>query len=116
MVRFWVSYGVAVVCLWRLAPAGRQRFNVLGALNAVTHEIITVTNQTHSNAQNVCELLFKIATRYIDVPITIVLDNARYQQCELVRKLAKQLHIELLYLPSDSPQLNLIARFWKFVK
>jgi hypothetical protein len=28
------------------APSGRQRFNVLGALNAVTHEMITVTNDT----------------------------------------------------------------------
>ncbi|OIO97535.1 MAG: hypothetical protein AUK03_02355 [Anaerolineae bacterium CG2_30_64_16] len=28
------------------APAGRQRFNVLGALNALTHELITVTNDT----------------------------------------------------------------------
>jgi len=26
------------------APSGRQRFNVLGALHAVTHELITVTN------------------------------------------------------------------------
>ncbi len=26
------------------APSGRKRFNVLGALNAVTHELITVTN------------------------------------------------------------------------
>lgn len=82
----------------------------------MTHEIITVTNQTYINAQSVCELLYKIATMYIDVPITIVLDNARYQKCEMVINLAKQLNIELLYLPSYSPQLNLIERFWKFVK
>ena len=25
-------------------PSGRQRFNVLGALHAITHEIVTVTN------------------------------------------------------------------------
>ena len=26
------------------SPSGRQRFNVLGALNAITHDLITVTN------------------------------------------------------------------------
>ena len=31
-----------------------ERFNVLGALNAVTHELITVTNDTYINAQSVC--------------------------------------------------------------
>ena len=98
------------------SPAGRKRLNVLGALNAITNEIITVTNQTYINAQSICELLLKISKKYIDVPITIVLDNARYQKCEIVRNLANELNIELLYLPSYSPQLNLIERFWKFVK
>jgi hypothetical protein len=32
---------------WIKAPSGRQRFNVLGALNAITHEVITVTNLTY---------------------------------------------------------------------
>ena len=115
-------YGAFLGYLWCFcrifiaSPAGRKRFNVLGALNAVTNEIITVTNQTYINAQSVCELLVKIASMYIDVPITIVLDNARYQKCNMVRNLAEQLNIELLYLPSYSPQLNLIERFWKFVK
>ena len=98
------------------SPSGRKRLNVLGALNAVTNEIITVTNQTYINAQSVCELLVKISKMGIDTPITIVLDNARYQKCEIVRNLADELNIELLYLPSYSPQLNLIERFWKFVK
>jgi transposase len=45
-----------------------------------------------------------------------VLDNARYQKCDLVRSLAGSLGITLLYLPSYSPNLNLIERLWKFVK
>jgi transposase len=50
------------------------------------------------------------------VLITIVLDNARYQRCQLVQNLAQSLGIELLFLPPYSPNLNLIERFWKFVK
>ena len=50
------------------------------------------------------------------MPITLVLDNARYQKCKIVTALASQLNIELLFLPAYSPNLNLIERLWKFVK
>jgi transposase len=106
-------------CFTRLfikAPSGRKRFNVLGALNVVTHELITVTNDTYINAQSFCNLLWCIARLNIGVSITLVLDNARYQKCKIVWELAKSLNIELLYLPPYSPNLNLIERLWKFVK
>lgn len=98
------------------AASGRQRYNVLGALNAVTHELITEINITYINAESVCSLLRKIASAGGVLPITLVLDNARYQKCQLVTNLAKELGIELLYLPSYSPNLNLIERLWKFMK
>jgi transposase len=98
------------------APAGRQRFNVLGALDAITHELVLVTNDTYINAHSVCQLLQKLAALRLEVPITLVLDNARYQKCQLVWALAEALNIELLYLPAYSPNLNLIERLWKFVK
>lgn len=96
-------------------PSGRQRFNVLGALNAITHEIITVTNTTYITATEVGELLEQLATNATK-PVTIVLDNARYQRCALVTQLAEDLGIELLFLPAYSPNLNLIERLWKFAK
>jgi len=34
----------------------------LGALNAITHELITVTNDTYINAESLCELLQKRPT------------------------------------------------------
>lgn len=98
------------------APAGRRRFNVLGALNAITHELVLITNDTYINAESVCELLRKIALMNIGLPITLVLDNARYQKCKIVAALASNLNIELLFLPAYSPNLNLIERLWKFVK
>lgn len=108
--------------LWSLcrltvrAPAGRQRFNVLAALDAISHELVTVSNDSYINANSVCELLSKLRQRYPEQVITLVLDNARYQKCQLIFELAKQLDIELLYLPPYSPNLNLIERLWKFVK
>lgn len=108
--------------LWSLtrvfipAPAGRQRLNVLGALNAITHELIMVTNATYITAESVCELLHKLAALHLGVPITIFLDNARYQKCALVKATAASLQIELCFIPAYSPNLNLIERLWKFVK
>ena len=49
-------------------------------------------------------------------PVALVLDNGRYQRNALVIELAKELGIELLFLPSYSPNLNLIERQWRFVK
>lgn len=108
-----------VWCFVRLfvrAASGRQRYNVLGALNAVTHELITYANTTYITAESVCTLLRTIAAGGLSIPITLVMDNARYQRCALVQNLAKELGIELLFLPSYSPNLNLIERLWKFVK
>ena len=108
-----------VWCLVRLlvpGPSGRQRHNVLAALNAVTHEVVRVANHAYINAESVCQLLERLAALAPPGPLTVVLDNARYQRCALVQSLAQALGIELLFLPSYSPNLNLIERLWRFVK
>ena len=48
-----------VWCFERLfvkAPSGRQRVNVLAALNAITHAVLTVQHLTYITAETVCEL------------------------------------------------------------
>jgi transposase len=115
-------FGTFLCCLWSFtriyvrAASGRQRFNVLGAWNAVTRELIAVTNTTVVNTETMCELLRKIAAAGLTGPITLVLDNARYQRNAVVQGLALELGITLLFLPSYSPNLNLIERLWKFIK
>jgi len=104
------------VRLWVRAASGRQRFNVLGAWNAVTRQLTYVTNTTVVNTDTMCELLRKIAAQNLIGPITVVLDNARYQRNAVVQALAADFGITLLYLPSYSPNLNLIERLWKFIK
>lgn len=112
----FLGYLWSTVRLFLKAPSGRQRLNVLGALNAVTHELITIINDAYINSQSVCDLLWKIADLNLQTPVTLVLDNARYQRARIVQQLAAQLQIELLFLPAYSPNLNLIERLWKFVK
>ena len=82
----------------------------------MTRQLVTVTNTTVVNTVTMCELLRKIAGLGLSGPITLVLDHARYQRNAVVEALAKELGIKLLFLPSYSPNLNLIERLWKFIK
>lgn len=96
--------------------SGRQRYNVLGAINFVTKKVHTVTNDTYITATEICQMLRLVASEYPGKKIHIVLDNARYQKCDMVSLLAKELSIDLVFLPPYSPNLNLIERLWKFTK
>lgn len=115
-------FGTFLCCLWSIArvflraASGRQRFNVLGAWNAVTRELIAVTNTTVVNTGTMCELLRRIAAQKLAGPVALVLDNARYQRNKAVTALAAELGIRLMFLPSYSPNLNLIERLWGFAK
>ena len=97
-------------------PSGRQRYNILAAYNAITGTMATVTNTTYINSASVLELLSKLRQLHPGRPIKVILDNASYQKNYLVRWHAAILDIELVFLPSYSPNLNLIERYWKFVK
>jgi transposase len=96
--------------------SGRRRYNVLGALNFVTKKVTTVSNDAYITAAEICDLLRKVAAEYAGTPICMILDNARYQKCIVVAELAKQLGIQLVFIPPYSPNLNLIERLWKHVK
>jgi transposase len=114
--------GAFLCCVWCWArllirgASGRQRYSVLGAWNAVTQELVSITTDATVSAETMCALLVKIAALGLQGPITLVLDNARYQHCARVMNLAQSLKIHLEFLPSYSPNLNLIERLWKFVK
>ena len=115
-------FGTYLCCLWSIlrvfvrAASGRQRFNVLGAWNAVTRRLLAVTNTTVVNTDTMCQLLRRIAAEGLAGPVTLVLDNARYQRNKVVQGLAAELGIRLLFLPSYSPNLNLIERLWGFAR
>ena len=114
--------GAFLAILWSFqrlfvkTSSGRKRLNILGALNAVTHEMITVVNDAYINAWSVVDLMRKIREKTPTGKVILVLDNARYQACYIVRSAACMMHIELLYLPPYSPNLNLIERVWKFIR
>ena len=112
------SFLCRVWCLVRLfvrGASGRRRYNVLGAWNAVTRQLIRVANDTRVSSDTMAELRARIAGQ-VSGAVTLVPDNARYQRCAAVMAEAVRLKIALLFLPSYSPNLNLIERLWKFAK
>jgi transposase len=98
------------------ATPGRDRYNVLGALNAVTHELVHIATAENISFNFVEPLLIALREKHPDKPIHVVLDNARYQHNAAVRGVAEAYNIQMDYLPAYSPNLNLIERMWKFLR
>jgi len=76
----------------------------------------TITNRSYIKAWSVVALINKLREIHPGEKISIILDNARYQRCHLVQSAANMYNIDLIYLPTYSPNLNLIERCWKYVK
>ena len=109
--RIWGKFRV-----WVKTGSGRKRFNVLGALNFVSQKMEIITNSTYITSTEIVEMLCKLSELHVGKVINIILDNARYQKCRLVFDAAAKYNINLIFLPTYSPNLNLIERVWKFVK
>ena len=115
----FLGYLWSIVRIFVPTPSGRKRYNVFGMINAITHDLLYICNETYINSLTVCDLLRQVRDRHRHRdtnPVTVVLDNAKYQCCTLVKNLAAELNIELLFLPSYSPNLNIIERYWKWLK
>jgi transposase len=96
--------------------SGRVRYNVLGALDYISKEVVTVINETYITSTEIVQMMEKLVAASAEKLVYIVLDNARYQHCQLVMNKAKELGICLVFLPAYSPNLNLIERLWRWVK
>ena len=96
--------------------SGRQRLNLHGAINAETFQITIIESST-VNADSTVELLNQIEQSYpLSKQIMVILDNARYHYSKIVKAYLESSKIKLIFLPSYSPNLNLIERLWKFFK
>ena len=109
----WIKRGKTVELK---TNSGRNRLNVLGAYSPDDHTLISIEGTESCDADLVCQLLRKLRAANPGKRLLVVLDNARYQRAYRVQALAKRLRIQLLFLPPYSPNLNLIERFWKFLR
>lgn len=96
--------------------SGRKRVNINGAINIENMDVVANEYET-INQYSICDFLTELRGKHRDGGrITLVLDNAGYNHAHSVRFLAKELNINLMYLPTYSPNLNPIERLWKFLR
>jgi transposase len=96
--------------------SGRARLNLQGAMNAETWETTVIESDT-VDAHSTIQLLETLEKKYfLATSIYVILDNAKYHYSKIVNEYLKKSRIELIFLPSYSPNLNLIERLWKFFK
>ncbi len=95
---------------------GRKRLNINGCYNPMSQEFVYREEET-INAQSTIELLKDVEKAYPTASsIYIICDNAPYYYNEAVQTHLQDSRIELIFLPTYSPNLNLIERFWKFMR
>jgi len=100
------------------SPHGRLRLNINGALCWHDRTILHREEEKITSAAMI-DLFEDIAARRPTASvISVVIDNARYNRSrELKEWLGREdCRIRLIYLPSYAPNLNMIERFWRFMK
>jgi transposase len=95
--------------------AGREHLNLMGALNPKDQETI-VKNYPVLNRDSVIDFLKTLRKKNPGIILHVIWDNVPYQHSKLVKENAKNLGINLVYLPPYSPNLNLIERYWGFLR
>lgn len=96
---------------------GRKRISVLGAINSITGDCTTIITENNCDKDMVILTFNEIRKEYSDdKDIVIILDNASYNHAYKTVEEAALLGIRLVFLPTYSPNLNLIERLWKFLK
>lgn len=94
--------------------SGRDRLNLNGALNINDKTAIVLEEKT-INAIAMINLLGVIAKKQRRGKVYVVLDNAKHHHAVVVRRW--RLHhprFKFMFLPTYSPNLNLIERLWRF--
>lgn len=102
--------------LYLKTGARRNRFNLLGYEDPFSLDIIQSHSKVYVDAEQTKAFLEEVRQESSDSPVSIVLDNARYQHCQAVKDKAAELGINLIFLPPYSPNLNIIEMLWKYTR
>lgn len=94
--------------------SGRERINLHGALSLRNHRAVVLEEKT-INHNSTLKLLRRLKTIQPKGKIYLILDNASYYHAKEVKPwIKKHRRFKLVFLPSYSPNLNLIERLWRF--
>ena len=99
-----------------LTVSGRERVNLNAALNAVVPTQVHVDETDCVNAESAQRLYEKLLLAHPEGPVYVVCDNARYYKNKALAAWLADKRVVQVFLPPYSPNLNLIERFWKFLR
>jgi transposase len=109
----WIASGEEFVVE---SNTGRDRVNINGVLNAFDVRDVLVRSDARINAQSTIALYEQLQRHKRRGRIYVICDNARYYRSRLVKEWVANSRIIQVFLPSYSPNLNLIERLWKFLR
>jgi len=94
--------------------SGRERINLSGALDWSDKTAIVLSEKS-INKEATIHLLETIAKKQKSGKAYLILDNASYYHARRVKNwILRHPRFKLLFIPSYSPNLNLIERLWRF--
>jgi transposase len=94
--------------------SGRTRLNLNGALNLERMDI-TVLSEKTIDTQAMKRLVLELERKQQRGTIYLLADNASYNHSYEFRDFLKEhKRVQLKYIPSYSPNLNIIERLWRF--
>lgn len=97
--------------------SARSRLNIHGAMNAETFETTIISSEENINTDSTISLFEYLIVLYpLATTIYVILDNAKYHFSHEVQEWVKNSKIKLVFLPSYSPEFNLIERLWRVFK
>lgn len=99
-----------------LTVSGRERVNLNAALNAVVPTQVHLDETDCVNAQSTRRLYEKLLAAHPEGPVYVVCDNARYYKNKELAAWLTGTRLVQVFLPTYSPNLNLIERLWKFLR
>ena len=102
---------------------GRRKINVNGAYNPLNQNVICIEEEGTINQDSNIALIDKIIKKRKKLTtLFLFMDNAKYnkskafnEHVEKIKRL-KRIQIKIIYLPTYSPNLNLIERLWSYAK
>jgi transposase len=95
---------------------GRERINLMGAYEPKSAETVVADYEENLNRETTTDFLKILRKKNGEKRLHIICDNVPYQHAGAVKLAAEELNMDLVYLPGYSPNLNLIERYWGFLK
>ncbi|AWM32995.1 IS630 family transposase [Hymenobacter nivis] len=99
-----------------LTVSGRERVNLNAALNAHCPTQVHRDETDCVNAQSTQRRYEKLLAAHPEGPIRVICNNARYYKNKALNAWLDKKRLVQVFLPTYSPNLNLMERLWKFLR